>query len=60
MNHRNVPMPDGLATERLLVPAGSAVGTYSVLDRCVYNNVAGERAIYDFARQPGEITITAG
>ncbi|HEY2715553.1 MAG TPA: hypothetical protein VGI73_04955 [Solirubrobacterales bacterium] len=60
VNHRNVPMPDGLATERLVVPPGSAAGTYSVLDRCIYGNVAGERAIYEFARQPGEITVTAG
>lgn len=60
VNHRNVPMPDGLATERLLVPPGSAAGTYSVLDRCVYGNTAGERATYEFARQPGEITVTAG
>jgi hypothetical protein len=60
VNHRNVPMPDGQATERLLVPPESGAGTYSVLDRCVYDNVAGERAIYEFARGPGEITVTAG
>ncbi|HEY5332401.1 MAG TPA: hypothetical protein VIJ21_02565 [Solirubrobacterales bacterium] len=60
VNHRNVPMPDGLATERLVVPPASAAGTYSVLDRCIYGNVAGERATYEFARQPGEITVTSG
>jgi hypothetical protein len=60
VNHRNVPMPDGLATEGLVVPPGIEAGAYSVLDRCMYANNAGERAIYDFARQPGEITVTVG
>ncbi|HEY3836755.1 MAG TPA: hypothetical protein VGL72_09290 [Bryobacteraceae bacterium] len=58
VNHRNLPMPDGVGTEGLVVPPGSATGTYSVLDRCIYGNVAGERATYEFARQPGEITVT--
>jgi hypothetical protein len=60
VNHRNVPLPDGLATEGLVVPPGSAAGTYSVYDGCTYANVAGERASYEFAGQPGEITVTAG
>jgi hypothetical protein len=59
VNHRNVPMPDGLATEGVVAPPGSAAGTYSVFDRCIYGNLAGESAIYEFG-QPNKITVTAG
>jgi hypothetical protein len=57
--HRSVPMPDGLATEGMTVPLGTAEGVYTVRDRCMYRNVAGEGAMYEFGRTRGNLIVTA-
>lgn len=57
-NHRSVPMPDGRVTEGLAVPAGTVAGSYSVSDRCVYGNPAGEHASYYFGGESRAVTVT--
>jgi hypothetical protein len=51
-------MPDGRATEGLAVPAGTVPGSYSVSDRCVYGNPAGEHASYYFGGESRAVTVT--
>ncbi len=54
-----VTLPDGRATEGLVVPADTAPGEYLALDRCFYNNGAGEIGIYEFAWEWPDATVTA-
>jgi hypothetical protein len=54
---RQVPMPDGQATEGLSLPSGATAGKYSAFDQCIYTNVAGEHATYEFAAARQNVTI---
>jgi hypothetical protein len=56
VTHRNISMPDGLTTESLVVPLGTAAGSYSVLDRCIYSNGLGESAFFDFGHAAVAVT----
>jgi subtilisin family serine protease len=55
-----VSMPDGRATEGLLVPPDTASGDYLVLERCFYTNVSGEVGLFEFAWEWPNATVTDG
>jgi hypothetical protein len=60
VTNRFVSMPDGRATEGLVVPPETAPGEYLAIDRCYYYNNASEIGVYEFAWNWPDATVTAG